>query len=148
MPKKKPFFDRPIRFYGTNHPFSNFHPSGFTAGKKRWSTVEHFFQAMKTTDPASRERIRKAKKPGLAKKLGRQVSLRPGWNAMREEVMAYAVRAKFTQNPALRKRLCDTGEQRLVEASKSDSYWGEGRRGTGKNRLGVLLMALRDELCG
>lgn len=143
----QPSTTAPIRFYGTNHPFSNFHLAPFTAGKKSWPTVEHFFQAMKTIDPKLREAVRKARKPGDAKKLGRQIPLRPGWNGMRDEVMSYALRAKFTQNPALQRALCATDGRKLIEASPRDAYWGEGPRGTGKNRLGTLLMELRSELC-
>jgi predicted NAD-dependent protein-ADP-ribosyltransferase YbiA (DUF1768 family) len=33
-----------------------------------------------------------------------------------------------------------------VEASKTDAFWGLGKKGNGKNMLGVLLMELRDEL--
>jgi N-glycosidase YbiA len=34
----------------------------------------------------------------------------------------------------------------LVEHTARDSYWADGGNGQGKNRLGVLLMRLRDEL--
>jgi predicted NAD-dependent protein-ADP-ribosyltransferase YbiA (DUF1768 family) len=40
----------------------------------------------------------------------------------------------------------DTGNEELVENSPYDYYWGVGRNGTGKNRLGILLMKLREEL--
>ena len=33
----------------------------------------------------------------------------------------------------------------LVENSKIDSYWGIGKKGTGKNKLGKLLMKIRKE---
>ena len=34
----------------------------------------------------------------------------------------------------------------LIEAAPADYFWGVGRTGTGKNRLGVLLMELRAAL--
>ena len=47
---------------------------------------------------------------------------------------------------SLKELLINTGDAFLIEASPVDSYWGEGKYGTGKNRLGILLMKLRDEL--
>lgn len=57
-----------------------------------------------------------------------------------------ALRAKFAAHPAIRKTLLDTGSATLIEHTEKDRYWGDGGDGTGKNRLGVLLMRLRDEL--
>jgi len=46
----------------------------------------------------------------------------------------------------LREILLGTGDAKLVEHTENDSYWGDGGDGSGKNRLGILLMRLRDEL--
>jgi predicted NAD-dependent protein-ADP-ribosyltransferase YbiA (DUF1768 family) len=35
-----------------------------------------------------------------------------------------------------------------VEHTKNDAYWGDGGDGIGKNRLGQILMAVREELRG
>jgi len=42
--------------------------------------------------------------------------------------------------------LLETGNAILVEFSKKDSYWGDGGNGSGLNRLGALLMHLRQEI--
>ena len=55
-------------------------------------------------------------------------------------------KAKFTQHPKLKKVLLDTGDRKIVEHTKRDSYWGDGGDGSGKNMLGILLMKLRSEL--
>ncbi len=34
----------------------------------------------------------------------------------------------------------------LVEHTANDAYWGDGGDGNGKNRLGSLLMKVREEL--
>ena len=60
--------------------------------------------------------------------------------------MYKALLAKFTQHSYLRKLLLETKERDLIEHSPYDSYWGDGGDGTGKNRLGILLMRLRHEL--
>ena len=63
--------------------------------------------------------------------------------------MRTAVRAKFETHADLREQLLATGDEEFVEDSPNDDYWGRGRRGTGKNRLGRILMEVREELrCG
>ena len=48
--------------------------------------------------------------------------------------------------PGLRAALLDTGSLILVEHTANDRYWGDGGNGTGQNRLGRLLMELREQL--
>ena len=60
--------------------------------------------------------------------------------------MYVALYAKFTQHERLTKMLLDTGDRKLVEHTTRDSYWGDGGDGSGQNRLGKLLMKLREEL--
>jgi hypothetical protein len=60
--------------------------------------------------------------------------------------MRAALQAKFAQHPGLRSFLLQTGDAELIEHTKNDSYWADGGDGTGKNRLGQLLMELRTEL--
>jgi N-glycosidase YbiA len=55
-------------------------------------------------------------------------------------------RAKFSQHPQLQELLLGTGEAGLVEHTANDDYWADGGDGTGRNRLGVLLMQVRSEL--
>jgi N-glycosidase YbiA len=140
----------PIRFFSRHDAYaelSNFAPFGFEEGGVRWSTVEHYFQAQKFADPAHRERIARAHRPQQAKTLGqsRSVSIRQDWDSVRDEVMLDALRLKFA-DPALRRLLLDTKSRPLIEDSPYDRYWGVGRDGKGCNRLGQLLMELREEL--
>ena len=60
--------------------------------------------------------------------------------------MYVALYAKFTQHERLRWLLLDTGERKLIEHTSHDSYWGDGGDGSGQNKLGQLLMKVRDEL--
>ena len=68
------------------------------------------------------------------------------WEAVKEDVMYVALYAKFTQHERLTKMLLDTGDRKLVEHTTRDSYWGDGGDGSGQNRLGKLLMKLKEEL--
>ena len=38
----------------------------------------------------------------------------------------------------------ETGDRKLIEHTDKDKYWGDGGNGKGENRLGILLMKLRD----
>ena len=133
-------------FRGENSFLSNMSGSSFKVGQETYPTVEHFFQAMKTTDPVERAKILAAKTAGEAKKIGKTVTLRKNWNQVREEVMETGLRAKFQQNPELKKKLLDTGDVDLIEGNTwGDTFWGEVN-GKGQNKLGKLLMKIRSEL--
>ncbi|MBC8100979.1 MAG: NADAR family protein [Cytophagales bacterium] len=72
--------------------------------------------------------------------------LRPDWGEVKEDAMRRALAAKFAAHPDLRVLLLSTGSEEIVENAPGDFYWGAGRDGTGKNRLGALLMELRAAL--
>jgi ribA/ribD-fused uncharacterized protein len=142
----------PIYFYSKTtayYELSNFSPHGFQLDGAYWPTVEHYFQAQKfPSRPVYQQKIRQARSPKDAKTLGRsrKVPLRPDWEEIKDEVMRQALRAKFAANPQLTVILLGTGERELIENAPSDYYWGCERTGTGKNRLGSLLMELRAAL--
>ena len=129
---------------------SNFYFSPMVIDNVVYTTNEHFFQAMKSLNPKERQAIALAPTPGKAKRLGGKVSLRKDWEDIKEEVMLIGLRHKFS-NPDLRKKLLATGNEELIEGTTwHDNYWGicrcEACGGRGKNRLGKLLMQVREEL--
>jgi ribA/ribD-fused uncharacterized protein len=142
----------PIYFYSKTDAYyelSNFSPHAFELDGVYWLTVEHYFQAQKfPSRPEYQETIRTARLPRDAKTLGRSrtVPLRADWEEVKDEVMRRALRAKFTTHAELRALLLGTGARELIENAPSDEYWGCGRTGSGRNRLGQLLMELRSEL--
>ena len=109
-------------------------------------TVEHFYQAMKTTNSLEREIIRMTSSPHRARRAGQKIALRPDWEEIKVEVMRWALKKKFTQNPRLRDALVKTGNAELIEDAPWDKFWGDGGNGDGQNMLGKLLMELREEL--
>jgi ribA/ribD-fused uncharacterized protein len=140
-----------IRFYSTTGPhgyMSNFSRHPVTVDGVVYPTSEHYYQAMKTNDPEIRERIRRAATPTIAAAMGRRhdIGLRADWEEVKENVMMCALRAKFDQHPAIAARLVATHPSTLTEHTTKDRYWADGGDGTGRNRLGVLLMQLRDHL--
>lgn len=143
------------RFYGHNPSkegwmFSNFSNHSVVIDGKLYQTTEHYFQSMKfiTTDRAWAESIRKAKTPYICKIMGgsREHPLREDWEEVKDDVMRTALQYKAEQHKCFVDELMKTGNKKIIEASPSDYYWGEGKNGNGKNMLGILLMELRDNL--
>ena len=128
--------------------FSNFAPYGVAFGDRWWRTVEHYFQAQKFRDDEYQERIRKSNKPKDAKALGmtRKLPLRDDWEEVKDEIMLAAVRIKFRTHEVPRDILLSTGKAEIVENAPMDAYWGCGPDGSGLNKLGKILMQVRDEL--
>jgi hypothetical protein len=69
----------------------------------------------------------------------------PNWNAMKLNWMKTCLEAKF-KHREMAEALLKTGVNPLIEASKSDAFWGIGKKENGKNMLGLLLMQLRERL--
>jgi ribA/ribD-fused uncharacterized protein len=140
-----------INFYsatGEYGCFSNFSRHAIHLSGKRWPTSEHFFQAQKFQGTEHEEAVRLCKTPRQAADMGRsrKLPLRRDWESVKDQVMLEAVRAKFTQHEDLKAVLLGTGDALLVEHTARDSYWGDGGDGSGKNRLGQILMQVREEL--
>ncbi|MDB6066944.1 MAG: hypothetical protein JWR26_3152 [Pedosphaera sp.] len=140
-----------IIFYRLNEPygeFSNFSAHPIELEGRVWPTTEHFFQAQKFVDTEHEEAIRQAKSPMIAARMGRsrERPLRPDWETVKDDIMRAALEAKFGQHSSLRSLLLHTGNAELIEHTKNDNYWGDGGDGSGKNRLGQLLMELRDRV--
>jgi ribA/ribD-fused uncharacterized protein len=138
-----------------------------------WKTSEHYFQSVKfmwDNIPSRHyaENIMKAKTPNMAKILANQkkaggykwrtdlnpiieewllkgATLRPDWESYKDSFMKDVVLEKFKQNSVLSTKLLSTGDSIIVEHSK-DKYWGDGMDGTGKNKLGNILVEVRSFL--
>lgn len=140
-----------INFYSTSGEygcFSNFSRHSVFLKGKRWPTSEHYFQAMKFEGTEHAEAVRRCERPAEAANMGRdrKLPLRRDWESVKNQVMLEVVRAKFSQHEELRAVLLGTGDAKLVEHTENDSYWGDGGDGSGKNRLGQILMRVREEL--
>jgi ribA/ribD-fused uncharacterized protein len=144
-PMKKIFFYRITGPYGE---FSNFSPHSVELKCRIWPTSEHYFQAQKFSGTEHEEAVRRAKSPMMAARMGcsRERPLRADWEAVKDQLMREAVWAKFNQHAKLRSLLLSTGDAELAEHTVNDRYWGDGGDGTGENRLGNLLMELRNQL--
>ena len=72
--------------------------------------------------------------------------IRPEWDIVKVPIMADILRAKVAQHEYVRRKLLATGDRELIEDSWRDSYWGWGEDHKGRNWLGKLWMAIREEL--
>jgi ribA/ribD-fused uncharacterized protein len=130
---------------------SNFYPSPVQENGIMYPTIEHYFQAQKTTVPFERAAIANAVTPGQAKREGRRITLRKDWEQLKDSVMLQGLRLKFAI-PELAEQLLATGDAELVEGTTwHDNVWGncscpECENIPGENRLGKLLMQVREEI--
>jgi len=115
-----------------------------------YPSVEHAYQAAKTTDDRIRQQINYVRNPGDAKRIGKSITLREDWDNIKQDIMLNLLRQKFNY-PKLRVMLLETGDQDLIEGNTwHDLYWGQCtcrvHNNAGENNLGKLLMQVREEL--
>lgn len=130
-------------------------------------TGEHLFAAWKTLDLDHFLWVLEAPDPSTAKSRGRMRNLRyaprvpmmrSDWEAIKLDVMAMVLEAKFTLDRKEGQQLLDTGDALLVEGTYwNDRVWGVAleedavnlqglEMSYGRNWLGGLLMKRRAEL--
>jgi len=138
---------RVIKFYGKEHPLSNFYEAPFRIGSFIFPTVEHYYQSNKSSDIYERVDIIMADSPKEAKEIAKEIeSPSDNWDDRKVIYMWKGVNAKFKQNDYLKQYLLDTGDAELIENSPYDSFWGRGKNWDGKNMLGKMLMKLRSNI--
>lgn len=89
-----------------------------------YTTVEHFYQAMKVLDEDVRMQIANHPSKGL-KSFVRSFPLRGDWDEVKEAIMMKALKYKFSEhNPTLLSKLIATGDIAIQEGNWwGDSYW-------------------------
>lgn len=125
---------------------SNFWPVLINVEGITYHHVEGAYMAMKTTNIEERRDIALMINPGMAKRAGKQVTLRPDWDKMKVRVMYNLLKLKFAPGSDLASKLLATENALLIEGNAwNDTFWGVCK-GQGQNRLGLLLMRVRNEL--
>lgn len=119
-----------------NHPF--------VFDGLKFSTAEAAFYAQRVRDVKARRKYTRLN-PNQARSKALQAIPIDEWDSRKLSIMEKVLRAKFS-DPELKKKLLDTGDASLINTnSYRDDYWGI-YMGKGKNKLGVLLEKIRDEL--
>ncbi len=135
-------------FHAEEYKFlSNFYEAKVTYDGLIYGSNEAAFQAQKCRTKEEKAAFTEYG-PGKSKGIGRKVSLREDWEEVKFGFMEEIVRAKFMQHPELAQKLLATGDKALVEGNRwGDVCWGvDMRTGQGENRLGKILMKVREEL--
>jgi ribA/ribD-fused uncharacterized protein len=154
--------DKSVLFHGKDSFLSNFHPAPFELDGESYTGSEQFFQykkAVRIGDKDVASKILSTDNPIEQMRLGRKLLYTEDqWNdEAAEQHMEVAVKAKFQQNPELKKKLLETGQKMLIECNVHDSYWGNGRslydkdakeqtKWKGKNKMGEVLCRVRETL--
>lgn len=132
-------------FTGRNRFLSNFFMAPVSLDGIIYPSVENAYQAAKTSSPSSREPFVNCT-PGQAKRMGRMIPLRAGWDDMKIDVMRDLIRQKFAHGSNLGDYLLGTEDEELIEGNTwGDVFWGVCN-GRGENHLGKLLMDRRTSL--
>ena len=132
-------------FTGKYEFLSNFYNHPLVLDGVEYSNAEAAFQAQSAADKGSKRKF--ARLSGIkAKAYGRRIVQRDDWDEQTQiDAMREVLIAKF-KDEELAKKLCNTGDEELINMNQfRDEYWGVTTRG-GRNKLGVMLMELRAEL--
>lgn len=149
-------------FFWKTGPFNQQTISEFIINGIRFNCAEQYMMAEKAKlfgDTQILNQIMSTNNPVEQKKLGRQVSNFDPiiWGNRCNTIVYTGNMNKFKQNPRMKQQLLDTKNSIIAEASPYDNIWGVGMRESdpritnpnywvGQNRLGVILMKIREEL--
>lgn len=132
-------------FRGEYYFLSNFFNAPVKYDGISYLNNEAAFQAQKTKTREERYAF-SSLDPSAAKRRGRHVDLRDGWDNIRITIMKDIVKAKFSQNEELAEKLLATDDEYLMEGNTwGDRFWGTVNE-EGRNQLGIILMQVRNEL--
>jgi len=144
--------DDDIRFYRATGEYgflSNLYRHSFEFEGRIWRSAEDAYQFGKPKDLTVAEWIVSAPKPHLCAAAAHALlsfDIAPDWQKKKVTRMAQVIDAKFCPNGALTEKLLATWPRVLIEESNTDAFWGIGKKGNGRNMLGILLMATREQL--
>lgn len=141
-----------IKIFDGEYAFlSNFYECKVVYNGLTFNSSEAAFHAQKTLNTAERKAFTNLS-PAASKKMGRKITLRGDWEDVKTDVMYEICLAKFSQNLDLKKKLIATGDEYLEEGTYwHDNCWGncycdKCKNIPGENRLGKILMKIREEL--
>ena len=146
-------------FQGHHSRYSNMAESEFTYEGRGFKSAEVAYQTKRAETNGQDDlakNIRKCEDAYKAKRMTKKIIDNEAWKGKKEKVMKEIIKAKFSQNESLKKKLVETKGKKLCEGT-GDKFWGCGipiARATsvklqhlpGKNTLGKILMEVRSEL--
>lgn len=144
--------ERIASFKGEYRFLSNFYQSPVSYQGFIYPNAEAAFQAQKCEKEEDRVKYTLVKNPVVAKRMGKKEPKLPeNWREISYGIMQEILKAKFSV-PEMREKLLATGDAELVEGNNHhDNLWGDCScprcaAKVGQNRLGKLLMQIREEI--
>ena len=153
-----------ITFWSTRGEYgfmSNWYKCNFECGYQ-YSSMEQYMMHQKSLlfgDVKMAAKIMETSSVRQCKAYGRKVSNFDDtiWNGVKQIIVYNGLLSKFEQHEKLKKKLLDTGDEIIIEASPKDMIWGAGldaddpdildmSKWKGQNLLGFTLMQVREEL--
>lgn len=138
-------------FRGRYFFLSNCYPISIKFQGVNYNSIEQAYQATKCAYDIDRYHIRKCALPKEARRLGKQMTVRPYWNLIKLKVMEDLLRLKFN-HPHLRAKLKATANEEIAALNDNHNvFWGvcfcsKHRSHPGEDHLGRLLMKIRSEI--
>lgn len=132
---------------------SNFFPCIIVSNDITFPSVEHYYQAMKADEIAVQRRVAKSATAADAKDFGYKIQqdedlFKQDFHDNKLKIMTEGLLQKFAPNTPLAEKLLATEGYLLIEGNYwKDNYWGvDFKNGIGQNKLGILLMRIREKL--
>ena len=137
---------RTSKFFG----FSTFsHHSIQIPNYGSFPTLEAAYNAHKQiTDSKYVQKQLKTVNPYYSRQLSKSINFNPNWSNLKYPIMLKLYTLKLEQHSDFKKNLLFSLLSPIYFNSKHDVYWGIGAFGTGQNKLGEILMKLREDLIG
>jgi len=131
-------------FSGEYRFLSNFYPCIVKYNNFIFSSVENAYQASKCRTESEQHQFLNIS-AGMAKRLGKVVTLRSDWDTVKVSIMSDLVHQKF-YNKELQKKLIATNYEEIVEGNNWDDTFCGRCNNIGENNLGKILMKEREQL--
>lgn len=143
--------DDAIYFYTPEYyVFDNFSAFSIKIWDREFITSEHAYQWKKYADSYQdiAQQILEAKSPNDAKKIAdlNKDKLNEKWHEKKVSFMEEILNAKVNQHEKVKRMLIKSENKIIIENSPTDSFWGIGPDGNGKNMVGKIYMKLREKL--
>ncbi|EXM39898.1 hypothetical protein RASY3_09200 [Ruminococcus albus SY3] len=154
-----------VFFHKPDEPFgflSNWFFSPFEINDTKYTSAEQYIMHQKCLlfgDEESAKAILATEYPEKQQQIGRQAKgyINNMWAGSRQIIAVKGLKAKFSQNEELLKKLFSTEKAYLVECARTDPIWACGKglnesdrldasKWRGHNILGFSLMKVREEL--
>ena len=116
--------------------------------QQEWKTCEHYYSYKIVRSAAIAESIKQAATGQQAYELASPWYRYkvPGWKKMRTTLMMRALFTKVQMYPEVREALLATGDNKIIESSQYDYFWGVGRDMRGGNQFGKIWMDIRTRI--